>query len=278
MARAGRGGPDFACSPVGMESPSDRALGLCRMNPRNYIVETTQSETTPAGPRIMLRRFLVSAALSLAFLASDSASVSAAGNCRASAPLVAVDLDLAEPAVDNTLPQREIQAKSPGYHAGRSVGLYWAQVEAKLATHMRIGPALPREPACVSITAVDVHLWMPIRRIYVARELQPGGCTYSAVLAHERKHQATDDRVLQDNESRIRQAVERAAADAGGRLALPADRERAQADLTKAVQAAFNRVFDGLMSERSVLQARVDAGLEYQRVTVSCPDWGELGR
>ncbi|HXP76134.1 MAG TPA: hypothetical protein VN823_18480 [Stellaceae bacterium] len=214
-----------------------------------------------------------------AVLLGGVAHASAAGGCKGSAPLVAVGVDLPEPAIDNTLPQREIQALSPTYHGSRTVGLYWTRIEAQFGTRIRmIGPAIERAAACLSITTVDVHLTMSTRKIYVSKELEPGACTYAAVLTHERKHQMTDDQVLREHAPRIRQAIERAVIDAGPREALPAEREAARAGLTKVVQAAFKKAFDALLSERTALQEQVDAGLEYARVTASCSDWSTLPR
>ena len=202
-----------------------------------------------------------------------------AETCKANAPVVTVGVDLPEPVIDNTLPQREIQALSPGYHGGRTVGLYSARIEAQSVSRIReVGLALERAPTCLSITAVEVHLTMPARRIYVSKELKPETCAYAAVLGHERKHQRTDDDALREHTQRIRRAIERAVIDAGARQVLPADRERARAVLTEVVQAAFKNAFDALQSERTALQAQVDAGLEYARVTASCSDWSTLPR
>jgi hypothetical protein len=214
-----------------------------------------------------------------AVLLTAAAPASAAGTCKANTPAVTVSVNLPEPVIDDTLPQREIQSLSPDYHGGRTVGLYSARIEAKSVSRMReVGLALDRAPACLSITAVDVHLTMPARRIYVSKELKPETCAYAAVLGHERKHQRTDDDALREHAQRIRQAIERAVIDAGPRQVLPADRERARAVLTEIVQAAFKKAFDALQSERTALQTRVDAGLEYARVTASCSDWSTLPR
>ena len=214
-----------------------------------------------------------------AVLVAGVAPASAAGSCKGGVPLVTVGMNLPEPVIDNTLAQREVQALSPAYHGGRSVGLYWTRIEAQLGTRIRmVGPALERAAACLSVTSVDVHLTMPTRRIYVAKELAPGACTYAAVLAHERKHQMADDNVLREHAPRIRQAIERAVIDAGPSEALPAERENARARLTKVVQTAFKKAFDALLSERTALQEQIDAGLEYARVTASCSDWSTLPR
>jgi hypothetical protein len=222
-----------------------------------------------------LKAVMLLAAVMLTAVAPESA----AEICKGNTPVVTVGLNLQEPVIDNTLPQREVQALSPGYHGGRTVGLYSARIEAKSVSRIReVGLALERAPICLSIAAVEVHLMMPARRIYVSKELKPGTCAYAAVLGHERKHQMTDDDALREHVPRIRQAIERAVTESGPRGALPADREAGRAGLTKVVQAAFKRAFDALQSDRTARQAQVDAGLEYARVTASCPDWRTLPR
>jgi hypothetical protein len=248
--------------------------------------EQPESSAEPIQRRRLITASFISmvtpslkAASPAALLVAATAPMSAAGPSRGSAPIVTVSLDLPEPVIDNTLPQQEVQAKSPGYHGGRTIGLYWARIEAKFVSRIRMaGLALEGAPASLSVTAVEVHLTMPARRIYVSKELEPGACTYAAVLGHERKHQMTDDQALRDHAPRIREAIERAVIAAGPREAPPARREAARADLTRAVEAAFKNAFDEFQSERTALQAQVDAGLEYARVTASCPDWSALPR
>ena len=87
-----------------------------------------------------------------AVLLTAAAPASAAGTCKANTPAVTVGVNLREPVIDNTLPQREIQALSPGYHGGRTVGLYSARIEAKSVSRIKIvGLALVGAPACLSI-------------------------------------------------------------------------------------------------------------------------------
>lgn len=200
--------------------------------------------------------------------------------CTYTAPPVHVDVSVPEPVLDNSQPQRAIQALNPGYHGGRTIGLYSAEVAAKIETQFRSlglrgGKAAP---ACVYITAVDIRFVMPTRRIYVSSELWPGTCPYTAVLDHERKHEATDDQAVRKHAPRIQGAIQNAVVNLGPLEVSAGEHEAAQARLTRTVQSAFDTAWAAFLAERGELQRQVDAGLEYARVTASCSDWSQIQR
>lgn len=197
--------------------------------------------------------------------------------CTHAAPAVRVNVHMPDPILDSSQPQRAIQAlASPGYHGGRTVGLYYAEMSAKLQTQFRSQWLGRAAPACVYITAVDLDIVMPTRRIYVASELWQGTCPYTAVLGHERKHQAADDLMLSKHTPRLQQAIHDAVLDLGPLEVSANGRDAAQTRLQRAVKSAFNRAWTAFQAERAEVQRQVDTGLEYARVTASCPDWSQL--
>lgn len=208
-----------------------------------------------------------------AVAAAGIASPAAAQTCEAAKLTVAIVHGMPEPTLDNTLSQPELQALAPpARHGGRTQGLYRARIELGYTAQTRITD-LRREPAspvCVSLASVEVRVMLRERRIYVAREWKPGTCAYTAILDHERKHQAVDEELVRRYEPRIRQAIESAVAKAGPLAVLAAQREEAQDRLAKAMEAAVAQVFNELSEEQKDRQADVDAGLEYARVTDSC--------
>jgi hypothetical protein len=207
---------------------------------------------------------------------SISTALAATLACGAREPAIRVDAKLPQPMVDNSKSQRAIRALAPGYHGGHTVGLYSAEVAANLELKFRSSWLGRASPACVVITEVDIRFAMPTRRIYVASELWPGTCPHTAVLAHERKHEATDDRLIREHAPRIQQAVRDAVINLGP-LEAPADQQKAaQARLQAVVQTAFDKSWAVFQAARSEAQHQVDAGLEYARVTASCPDWSQL--
>jgi hypothetical protein len=198
--------------------------------------------------------------------------------CTHATPAVRVDTSLPDPVLDNSRPQRTIQALAPGYHDGRTIGLYYSEIEAKIRTKFRSLAPGRRSPACLFITAVDVGIVMPKRQIYVASELLPGTCPHTAVLQHERKHEATDDHAVRKHAPRIETAIQDAVAKLGPLEVSANEHAAVQARLDEVLRSAFDKAWQAFLAERSDLQRQVDAGLEYARVTASCPDWSPIQR
>jgi len=196
--------------------------------------------------------------------------------CTNTGPTVRVDASLPDPVLDNSQPQLAIQTLAPVYHGGRTIGLYYSEVDAKIRTQYRSLAPGKASPACFSITAVDVGIVMPKRRIYVASELRPETCPHAAVLQHERKHQATDDLAVHRHVPRIQRTIEDAVAKLGPLEASLDEHDSVQARVEKIVRSAFDKAWQAFLAERSELQRQVDAGMEYARVTASCADWGQL--
>ena len=228
-----------------------------------------------AGTRREFLRFAVNAgaaALLLTPLPSVEATVPACGNVQ---PPVHVDTSLPEPILDNSQPQRAIQSLAPGYHGGRTIGLYSAEVEARIQTHFRSVGVKGASLACLFVTGVDVDIVMPKRRIYVSSELWPGTCPHTAVLEHERKHEATDDRAIRIHAPRIRQAIQDALKQVPAQVSAE-EHDAAQRRVDRVIRSAFDKAWVAFIADRSDLQRQVDAGLEYARVAASCPDWSPI--
>jgi hypothetical protein len=207
-----------------------------------------------------------------ALLALGISRPATAASCEAKTPEVSINMPLQEPGVDSSLTQPALQQLSdqliPGRHGGHTLGLYRSRLMTSHTTKMRSVPSA--DLVCISIASVQIVFTMPERRINVASEWKPGTCGYTAILEHERKHQAADDQVIREHQQRFRQAIENAVAKAGP-LAVPvARRETAQDRLEKVVQAAIEREIEDLVAEQKRMQQEVDAGLEYARVQGSC--------
>jgi hypothetical protein len=219
---------------------------------------------------------LLGAVAAVALLALGIPRPAAAAGCEAKTPEVSINMPLQEPVVDSSLAQPALQQLSdqfvPGRHGGRTLGLYRSRLMTSYTTKMRITTS--SDSVCISIASVQIVFTMPERRIYVAGEWKPGTCGYTAILEHERKHQAADDQVIREHLQRFRRAVESAVVKAGA-LAVPtAQSATAQDRLEKVVQAAVESEFQELTAEQKSMQQEVDAGLEYARVRASCSQFG----
>lgn len=190
--------------------------------------------------------------------------------CPAARPAVHVRIDAAAPVIDNTLPQPALQKiAGKSYHHGRTLGLYRASIRLRWRT--RVGQRDEGGEACRWIDSLAIDLIASERTIYIIRGRPPGTCWYDSVLAHERKHQATDDAVLAEFAPRLEQAVAHAIAALPPPAPVPsAAAAKAQRRLMAPVDAAVRQVLEALEAERRARQAAIDTPLEYRRVAAEC--------
>ncbi|HEX7966808.1 MAG TPA: hypothetical protein VF502_01210 [Stellaceae bacterium] len=190
--------------------------------------------------------------------------------CPASRPDVVVTPKLADPVIDNTLPQPALQKLAgKAYHGGRTLGLYRAELRAQWPISFGMRDA--DGETCRWIDGVVVEILAPERRIFIVRARPPGTCWYDSVLAHERKHQATDAAVVAEYAPRLEREIARAiSALPAGALVPVGQAAAAQRRLVAPVQAAIKHVLDALDAARRARQAAIDTPQEYRRVAAAC--------
>jgi hypothetical protein len=189
--------------------------------------------------------------------------------CPASKPEVTVELSIAEPLIDNALPQPTLQTLAGQHHQdGHTQGLYQADLE--VGWRIRIRRSETDGATCHWVDQVTVTMTMPRRMIYIVRDRPPGSCPYESVLAHERKHQATDEVLLREHRPRLQRAAEEAAAVLPRAAMRGADGETAEARLSAPIAAALKRAFAALAKARAERQAAIDTPAEYRRVRAVC--------
>jgi hypothetical protein len=212
------------------------------------------------------RTLLLGAALAL-----PAVSARAAPGCPATAAPVRINLSLPPPVLDNSLPRAAIQLKSPHSHGGHTVGLYIGTLKSSLAIDFRTLTMPGR--SCVAVAGATINLGIADRRIYLAQEWPAGSCPYRAILEHERKHQAADDRALKNGAQAMRAEIG-AAIGSLGPLLVPSSAEKsARQRLFDAVNSAFHAGTARLLLDQGRLQQEVDAGFEYARLTASCSEF-----
>jgi len=208
-------------------------------------------------------------AIATAAVALIAAAPAGAVPCPASRPAITVELDIAEPAIDNALPQAALQKLAGRQRLyGRTQGLYQADLE--VGWRARVKSREVEGETCRWIDQVTVTLTMAKRVIHIAHERAPGGCPYESVLAHERKHQAADEAVLRDYRPRLQRAVEETAATLPRGPMRASDGEVAEARLTQPIAEALKRGFAALAKTRAERQAEIDTPAEYRRVRAQC--------
>jgi hypothetical protein len=212
----------------------------------------------------------IAALAALVLLAFAMATPAQALTCQVLHPAVRVTVNLAEPVIDNTLPQPALQQLAgKSYHHGRTLGLYRAAIRTQWRIHG--GQSDGGGETCRWIEDIAIDIVAPERTIYIVRARPPGTCWYDSVLTHERKHQATDDTVIAEYAPRVQQAVARALAELPPTAPVrSADGAAAQQRLLVPLDAAVRRVLDALETARRARQAAIDSPLEYRRVGAAC--------
>jgi hypothetical protein len=188
--------------------------------------------------------------------------------CAASAPRVSVTQSLPPPEIDNTLTQPQLQRTAANHHAGRALGLYRATLNGHFEA--QIAMRWDDTEACLWVSSLALRVEALDRRIWIIRERRPGTCHYETVLAHERRHQAVDDAMVETYVARLRSALAREAAALGLVRVAPGERDAAQQRLIDALKKVFQAEMRALQAERERRQNAIDTPAEYRRVGAAC--------
>jgi hypothetical protein len=197
-------------------------------------------------------------------------------NCAAKAPTIDFIFDFPAPVLDNTLSQPELQrlADSSGIerHGGRTLGLYWLKLGVPFTMNVR--GVTSGDTVCMSVADISVRIVAQERRIYVMKEWKEGTCPYTSILAHERKHQAVDDKLLRERAAIAKRKIAEAVARIGVVSVAKSQQASAQERLKTLVNDSIvKQVTEQILDVRKKAQADVDAGLEYSRVSASCREF-----
>jgi hypothetical protein len=202
-----------------------------------------------------------------------AAPASAQARCPAM-PEPALRLGFApSPPVLETRPMAELRRMSReglGEHE-HTLGLY----KAELRSAMRLEYAIVNDgkTACVGIREMKVDIHLGERRIYLARELERGGCRHGVTLAHEQQHARIDDAVLARELPKLKQTLARAAADVGVAGPVPAGSVAAHRDdIGERLERVFRHELDRVNETRRREQGALDTPESYRREAARCPE------
>lgn len=142
-------------------------------------------------------------------------------------------------------------------------GNYSVQYEQRI--HEQAGTA------CIAPQKVEFEI-VYTSTIYMAKDFKPASCSYIATMAHQKRHVATDLRVLEKHIPNIRAALVQAACNIGMRGPftgdqLPTAREKIAEDIAVAADSAMQ----AMREERRKRQADIDTYDNYTRDTAACP-------
>lgn len=121
---------------------------------------------------------------------------------------------------------------------------------------------------CASASALTISFGFQQRIVHVASEIPAGSCLHGEVLAHEMRHVAVDEALLQEMMPQIRNRLEQAIAE----MAPVRSRSQSQAmaAVRRPLESAMRRIMQDFGRERDRRQAQVDTVEEYERVSRVC--------
>lgn len=123
---------------------------------------------------------------------------------------------------------------------------------------------------CLSPILIDIEVGFHDTAVYVARELEQGGCGHQMVLAHEDQHVAIQREVLQTYAPRVAEAMRQALAD------LPPVRAPTEAAawdiLQDRIGGRLETALDPMKATLAERHAALDTGDEYDRINRDCGD------
>lgn len=109
--------------------------------------------------------------------------------------------------------------------------------------------------------------------IYIAEDFRLMGCRYSATMAHEKRHEKTDLKILEDHADAVRKALEKAVSGLRPIGPIPTQNVEAEYARRAAELAAYIQPLHAqMMDERRKKHAVIDSYENYMRDTALCPE------
>jgi hypothetical protein len=196
----------------------------------------------------------------------------AAERCGPHPAAINFSYDTPKPAIDNTKPQPELQRmgqkRDTQDHEGLILGLYAAEMAWQEQPRFRISSN--GASACVLVDQINVKFILQKRTIYIVNTWRSGTCPYTAILAHERKHESTDERIFREKAPIAKKRIADALSYASTASVPTSQVETTKQRLAKLIEDTLRKVTEEMVAARTTAQRAVDAGLEYKRVADSC--------
>lgn len=109
--------------------------------------------------------------------------------------------------------------------------------------------------------------------IYIAEDFKLMGCRYSATMAHEKRHEKADIKILENHAGKVRKALEQAVSGMRPIGPIPSSGvEAAYRQLAEQIAASLQPLHAQMAEERRRKQAEIDSYENYMRDTALCPE------
>ncbi len=124
---------------------------------------------------------------------------------------------------------------------------------------------------CLAITSFTYTIeYSPV--IYIASDFKSMGCRYSQTLAHEKRHVATDKRVIEKYLPDMKREITRLVKKMPAQGPYPREKvEEQQQRILQDVALVTKPYMDQLIALRRTEQAKIDTVENYKRDTALCP-------
>ncbi len=160
---------------------------------------------------------------------------------------------------------------NPDKQEQRVLGLGGGQIgiDAKL----QFSVVTRKGKACLSLQEIKA-VFYAYPEVHIASNFRRGGCEYSAVLGHERKHIRTLKKFHREYYPELRKELKKLAKQIKviGPVA-PEDVEKQQKRLGDRVSRAVSSFTDGITPILEERQNKIDTKEEYKRVSDQCKKW-----
>ncbi len=150
------------------------------------------------------------------------------------------------------------------------VGLTLADLSQAMQVEVETRPA-GQGRSCAYLRKVEASVGYDQIRVFIARDYRPGSCPDGAILAHENRHVAVFQGILERYGPNLRQTLEGTARQQGPLVVGPA------ADATATFQDRLRRAFDPMFRqmnrEMERANAVIDSPASYASDQSRCSDW-----
>lgn len=173
------------------------------------------------------------------------------------------------------IPAVQAMASGTGHSIHENLTLGLTQYEPFMEVSMPVvGVKLSNGVVCGHIQRADIGLGYKDVTISIARDVPQGTCGFKEIMAHEFKHIAVNEKILDEYIPRMQDEVGRYVRENG--YFQTAHQDVVLQQIKQGIQNIIEQQMNELEQENRTLQQQVDTPEEYRRVSTSCN--GELGK
>ncbi len=192
-----------------------------------------------------------------------------------SAPLITLNKVIAPPRLDQSLGLTRLrqmamdtQKEFSSQRHETPVGLTSASLKLETQFEIKVRTTSNDPMVCAQISALTLHFGFDDTTVYMARELPHHTCSYAEVLAHEQKHIAVDQELVDALTPALQTLLQQAVASIG--VIRASSSKVAEQQIASLIHQYMGDLGAHLSEIRKKKQAQIDTPTEYDRLSRSC--------